>query len=153
MRVRIIVVSCTLALVACGDDGVAPASSSAPLSTTIAITTSTPAAASTSITSPATSTTSEDDRTEVEVVVAGGSIEVTVDGVPESGRARIAIGTEVRLTVVADVTSDVHLHGYDETADVSPGNPAIIDFTADIPGIFEVELHSGQTLLVELQVS
>lgn len=101
-----------------------------------------------------TTTTAVDDGvTEIEVVYAGGSSAVTVDGEPESGRVQVALGTDVRLTVSADITSDVHVHGYDETADVSPGSPAVIEFTADIPGIFEVEIHAGDTLLVELQVS
>jgi hypothetical protein len=35
---------------------------------------------------------------------------------------------------------------------VAPGRPAVIDFTADAPGVFEVELEQAHLRLVELQV-
>ncbi len=35
------------------------------------------------------------------------------------------------LVVTAEVTDHVHLHGYDLMADVAPGKPARIEFTAD----------------------
>jgi hypothetical protein len=43
-------------------------------------------------------------------------------------------------------------HGYDLSADVAPGRPAVIDFTADAPGVFEVELEQAHLRLFELQV-
>ncbi|MEX0826353.1 MAG: hypothetical protein WD184_06350 [Acidimicrobiia bacterium] len=140
-------------IVACSDDGGGTTSSVTAASTTTTLAPTTSTAASTSLTAATTTTLVDDGVTEVEVAYADGSAEVTVDGEPESGRVQVALGTEVRLTVSADVTSEVHVHGYDETADVSPGSPAVIEFTADIPGIFEVELHAGHTLLVELQIS
>jgi sirohydrochlorin ferrochelatase len=57
------------------------------------------------------------------------------------------------VLIEATVTGDkVHLHGYDLSADVAPGRPAVIDFTADAPGVFEVELEQAHLRLVELQV-
>jgi hypothetical protein len=35
---------------------------------------------------------------------------------------------------------------------VAPGKPAIIDFTANVPGVFEVELEESGLKLFELQV-
>jgi hypothetical protein len=87
------------------------------------------------------------------VVYAGGSAVVTVDGEPESGRVTVVLGTDVHLTVSADITSTIHVHGYDESAEVSPGSPAVIEFIADIPGIFEVEIHAANARLLEIQVS
>jgi heme/copper-type cytochrome/quinol oxidase subunit 2 len=45
------------------------------------------------------------------------------------------------------------VHGYDLKGDVAPGRPAIIEFTANVPGVFEVELEEAGLKLVELQVS
>ena len=46
----------------------------------------------------------------------------------------------------------MHLHGYDLMADVAPGAPATIRFTADVPGIFEVELEDRGLHIAELEV-
>jgi hypothetical protein len=55
--------------------------------------------------------------------------------------------------VHADVSDEVHVHGYDIHGDVSPESPSSITFTADAPGVFEVELESAGLLLFELKVS
>ena len=59
----------------------------------------------------------------------------------------------MRVVVRADVSDHVHLHGYDLLADVAPGNPARIDFVADVAGVFEVELEDAGTLLFNLEVA
>jgi hypothetical protein len=61
-------------------------------------------------------------------------------------------GRTVRLRVTADVSDEVHVHGYDRFAEVAPDRPAIIEFVADIEGIFEVELEGARQLIVELKV-
>ncbi|MBA2425880.1 MAG: hypothetical protein H0V60_02235 [Actinobacteria bacterium] len=43
-----------------------------------------------------------------------------------------------------------HVHGYDVTEDLKAGKRATIDLTADIPGVFEVELEQSHTPLFEL---
>jgi hypothetical protein len=83
------------------------------------------------------------------------TIEVTVvGGKPQGGvrREQVKAGETVVLRVTADVADEVHLHGYDKSADVAPGKPAQIRFTADIPGVFEVELEQRKQKLVELEV-
>jgi len=67
-------------------------------------------------------------------------------------REQVRRGDAVVLRVVADVADEVHLHGYDRSADVGPGKPAQISFTADIPGVFEVELEQRKQKLLELEV-
>ena len=62
-------------------------------------------------------------------------------------------GTQVVLIVHADVEDEVHLHGYDLSADVAPGQPARITFTADLVGEFEAELEQRAVPIVELVVS
>lgn len=82
----------------------------------------------------------------VQVRVAGGQVQTT------SQRVDVALGTTVRLEVVADVADDVHVHGYERHAPVRPGQPAVVSFSADIPGVFEVELEQAGLRLVELRV-
>lgn len=73
-------------------------------------------------------------------------------GTDDFGRVDVSRGRTVRLIVTADVSDEVHVHGYDRFADVAPGRPAIIEFVADIEGIFEVELEGARKLIVELKV-
>jgi hypothetical protein len=88
----------------------------------------------------------EADET-IEVTVAGGSVEGGAE------RHSVAAGSVVALSVTSDEADEVHLHGYDITEDVEAGGTATIVFTADIPGIFEVELEGSGTMLAELEVS
>jgi heme/copper-type cytochrome/quinol oxidase subunit 2 len=61
-------------------------------------------------------------------------------------------GTEIEIVVTADVSSEVHVHGYDYKADVSPESAAVIRFIADLPGIYEVELEGSHVEVMELEV-
>ena len=70
----------------------------------------------------------------------------------ESGTVEVKTGEQVRIEVTSDVAEELHLHGYDLTAPVSPGSPGIIEFNADIPGAFEVELEDAHKRLFELRV-
>jgi heme/copper-type cytochrome/quinol oxidase subunit 2 len=67
-------------------------------------------------------------------------------------RVKVPLGTQVRLEVTADRADEVHLHGYDRKVDIEPGTPAVLEVTADTPGVFEVELEEAGLKLVELQV-
>jgi hypothetical protein len=59
-------------------------------------------------------------------------------------------GGHVEVIVASDVDDEVHIHGYDIMLDVSLQEPAKVRFTADIPGIFEVELEQSTTFLFDL---
>ena len=50
-------------------------------------------------------------------------------------------GQQVRLAVTADEPGELHLHGYDLTAAVSPGAPATLDFAATTAGAFAINFH------------
>jgi len=121
-----------------GDDGDQEAAA-----TTVA-TTSTSTGASTG--SQATTTTAGFSGVLIEATVTGDEVETA------SRRVRIDRGQKVRIRVQADRAEEVHLHGYDLSADVAPGRPAVIDRTADAPGVFEVELEQAHLRLFELQV-
>lgn len=83
------------------------------------------------------------------------AIDIVFEDGSVAGETRITVplGEDVVVTVESDVVDHVHLHGYDIFADVAPGSPGTIEFTADIPGIFEVELEDSGVRLVELEVT
>jgi heme/copper-type cytochrome/quinol oxidase subunit 2 len=83
----------------------------------------------------------------VQVTVAGTGVRTA------ERRVKVPLDGKVRLEVTADRTDEVHLHGYDRKVDIEPGKPAVLEFTADVPGVFEVELEEAGLKLVELQVS
>jgi hypothetical protein len=80
------------------------------------------------------------------VRISGG--QVTGD----TGRVPVALGEQVTLTVTSDAADELHVHGYDRAAELAPGTPATVRFPADVPGVFEVELHETGTVLLSLQV-
>jgi heme/copper-type cytochrome/quinol oxidase subunit 2 len=86
---------------------------------------------------------------------AQGAIEIEIEAgrVQGPGRIEVSQGDQVRLVVRADVSDEVHVHGYDIFEDVAPGMEAVVSFRADIPGIFEVELESAGLLLTRLEVT
>jgi len=71
----------------------------------------------------------------------------------DTGRVQVAKGTSVSLVVTSDVADEVHLHGYDIEKELTPGTPVTLQFDATIAGVFEVELHHADTVLLRLQVS
>lgn len=78
---------------------------------------------------------------------AGGEVTGGTQRVP------VPLGERVTLVVTGDVVDEVHVHGYDSYLDVTPGVEAMIAFPADIPGVFEVEMHDSGLLLAQLEVS
>ena len=78
-----------------------------------------------------------------------------VEGKVKGGLPRFEVskGDLIEITVYSDQKDEVHLHVYDNMADVGPNYPAVITVEASIPGIFEAELHSAGFRIFELQVS
>ena len=76
-------------------------------------------------------------------------------GKPVGGLARVSVpqGEKVRLIVRSDLQDSLHLHGYDIEKRVAPGAPAIFQFTASIPGRFELESHEGGGQVGQLDVT
>jgi hypothetical protein len=93
-----------------------------------------------------TTTTVEENVVRAQIVVRGG----VVSG-PE--RVELELGQRLVLVVRADVSDEVHVHGYDLMQDVAPGEPARFSFRVDDPGRFDVELEQRQQPLTELVVS
>jgi nitrous oxide reductase len=98
---------------------------------------------------PSTTTTAGvdvDTGRNIKIVVSGGE--------PEGGvlTESLELGERVTLTITSDAADEVHVHGYDLVAPLTPEEPAAVTFVADKPGIWEVELHDAGNVLLELQV-
>lgn len=87
---------------------------------------------------------------------AGRTIAVSYAGGRVTGvhqRVEVPLGEAVVVRVTSDVTEEVHVHGYDRKGDVPAGGTVDIAFTADIPGVFEVELEELGKTLFQLRVA
>ena len=91
-------------------------------------------------------TTAVPKGTELVVTIRGGE---PVDGIV---RAEAKKGDPVVVIVRSDVADEVHVHGYDLMADVAPGEPVRIEFTADLTGRFEIELEDRGKQIAQLTV-
>lgn len=91
-------------------------------------------------------TTAGPEATQLVVTIRGGE---PVDGIV---RAEAQKGDPVVVIVRSDVADEVHVHGYDLMADVAPGKPVRIEFTADLTGRFEIELEGRGKQIAQLTV-
>lgn len=76
------------------------------------------------------------------------------DGRLGEGPAVVAVveGTPITLRFVTNQKDEAHLHGYDLSAELKPGQRSEISFVARISGRFEIELHKSHTKLAVLEV-
>ncbi len=93
-----------------------------------------------------TTTTAAPEGTQLVVTIRGGE---PVDGIV---RAEAKQGDPVVVIVRSDVADEVHVHGYDLMADVAPGKPVRIEFTANLTGRFEIELENRGEQIAQLTV-
>jgi hypothetical protein len=108
---------------------------------------SSPTASTPSPTSPSEtdSPSPEPERTVIEITYRNGAVQGPTT-------FTVTQGDRVRILVRADVSDEVHFHGYDLTADVTPDEPARIDFVANAAGVYEVELEDLGEPLIELEI-
>lgn len=107
-------------------------------------------------TTPDPVTTETMSTTADETTAGTERFEVTIrNGQPAGGpgRWRVDRGSSVVITISSDVADEVHLHDYDVSVDVEPGEPADLELTADQPGVYEVELEDSNIVLGNLVVS
>jgi hypothetical protein len=118
-------------------------------------------------TSGATTTTAATDTTAAPTLPSGVEALVDIDVQGDSvsvnslvsgnnptleRNVQVGIGTPVRIQVTADRSEEAHVHGYDLKADLEPGVPGVIDFVADTPGLYLIELEGSHLLLAQLEV-
>lgn len=54
---------------------------------------------------------------------------------------RVSRGDNVSIQFTSDEPGEIHLHGYDLTAEVSPGNQGELNFVAETAGAFAINFH------------
>ena len=138
-----------------------PETSPAPPTTSPTATTTVPPTATTTV--PPTATTTEPPTTittvppttttteppaDVVIVVA------LVDGrIEAESRYEASLGDTVEVRVTSDVVEEVHLHGYDLLFDLEAGAEVRVVFEANLPGVWEAELHPSHRQFFQLKVS
>ena len=147
----LILVALAAALAGCGgssDDESTTSTAATTTATTEAATTAEAVATSTeAATTTIAATTTRPDVVTIRIQV--------VDAKPAGGILRPTVQKDARvvLVVTSDTADEVHLHGYDLSADVEAGGTVRIPFVADTPGRFEVELEDLGVELAEITVS
>ena len=127
----------SIALVACGDEQAADDPAAEESTTT---------SAARDVAASTTTTVGEPEMATIAVSFAGGAVTAG------AGTHTVSLDEPVRIEVSGDREEEVHVHTYDLVEEVTPEQPAVIEFTADIPGVHEVELEGSHLLLFELQV-
>lgn len=145
MRVSLVSIALAIAVASCGPDetsvSTTTSADTSPTSTS-AVSTTVSEPTSTSTTASATATTTP----AIDVEFVDG--EVIGPDVFE-----VELGETVDIWIRSDVDDEIHVHGYDLTYDLRAGELLHVRFVADVPGIFEVEVHTGHTVLFEVEVS
>jgi hypothetical protein len=84
----------------------------------------------------------------ISITVRGGQV------TGETGRVTVPLGTPVTVSVTSDVAEEIHVHGYDRKGKIpAAGSTGSVSFTANTPGVFEVELEGSKLQLVQLEVN
>ena len=96
--------------------------------------------------SPGEEPSPEPDALVIEATVRGGQVQTADE------RVDVAVGATVRLVIVADIDDELHVHGYELKRPITAGETLVLEFVADIPGVFEVELEEAGLELFELRV-
>ena len=132
-----------LLVVACVG-GAEVTTTSATTSTSTTTTAPSTTSASTTTTTASTTTTSQD----VPLI----KVE---DGVKTEGldTLSVRVGETVRFEVEANVSDEIHVHGFDLHFETVPGQEVLVEFVAEATGIFEIELEAAGLHLLDLEVT
>ncbi|GAB2676098.1 hypothetical protein [Thalassiella azotivora] len=95
---------------------------------------------------PAAPSASEPAQRAVTVTVTGRTV------TPAPSQVDLAVGETLVVEVVADTDTEIHAHGFEVQADVPAGVPTRVELTGTAPGVYEVELHHPDLLLMQVAV-
>jgi hypothetical protein len=98
-------------------------------------------------TSAGTPTPAEPAGPALDITIAGGTV------TPTNARLDAAVGQPITLNVTSDAADELHVHAVPEaTFDIEPRAGQAFEFTVDVPGRVEVELHELHRTVVTIQV-
>ena len=88
-----------------------------------------------------------DSRTVIDVTIAGGTV------TPTNAQAQAVAGRPILLAVSSDVVDELHVHSVPEhTFDVDARPDQQFEFTVEVPGRVDVELHDLHRTVVTIEV-
>lgn len=106
--------------------------------------------------SPSTSTVSPSagaeqpsptDRLTIDISIEGGNV------TPTNARLQGKVGEPIVLRVNSDAADELHVHSVPEhTFKVEPKSGQMFQFTVDVPGNVEIELHDLNRVIAGVQV-
>jgi sporulation-control protein spo0M len=87
------------------------------------------------------------DRLDIDVTVKGGEVDPTNDQLEAKVKEPIVI------RVNSDVADELHVHSTpDHTFKIEPGKAMQFQFSVDVPGKVDIELHQLQKTVATIQV-
>ncbi|MET0900606.1 MAG: hypothetical protein ABWY45_22050 [Mycobacterium sp.] len=105
---------------------------------------------------PADSFTSAAASASTTTVASGPDLDVTIAGgqvTPVNAQLEAKVGQPITLRVTSDIAEELHVHAVPEHSfEVRPGAGETFEFTVDVPGRVEVELHALHRTVVTIQV-
>jgi plastocyanin len=114
--------------------------------------TGTPSPSSAAPSSPAAASSSDAPAATAD---AARTVEITVTGEqvsPPPAQVDLGVGETLRLVITSDHATGLHAHGFEVEADVPAGKPTTVELTGHAPGVYEVELHDPDLLLLQVAV-
>jgi hypothetical protein len=91
-------------------------------------------------------TTEDRFDVDVHVMVEDG------DRIGGEGRVEAKKGDQVRIEIAVDAPQEFHLHGYELSKNATPDKPAVFQFQAKLEGVFELESHLSEAVIVNVVV-
>lgn len=87
---------------------------------------------------------------------AGPTLDITIAGgtvTPTNAELDAAVGQPITLNVTSDAADELHVHAVPEASfEVEPTAGQSFEFTVEVPGRVEVELHELHRTVVTIQV-
>lgn len=106
-----------------------------------------PSATTSSAGAPASATAPRDSGTVIGVTIAAGAV------TPTNAEAQTRAGQPITLEVSSDAPDSIHVHSVPaHVFEVQPGPDQRFEFTVDVPGKVDVELHEVNRTIVTITV-
>ncbi|MGE2716116.1 hypothetical protein ACQI4L_18855 [Mycolicibacterium litorale] len=106
--------------------------------------------------SPTASTISPSDMTDQQRPTDRLTIDISIEGgnvTPTNARLQGKVGEPIVLRVNSDAADELHVHSVPEhTFRVDPKAGQMFQFTVDVPGNVEIELHELHRVIASVQV-
>jgi predicted small secreted protein len=88
--------------------------------------------------------------------LATKTIDITVEGsdvTPNGDRVEVQVGQPIELVVKADAAGEIHVHSEPEHEfEYDQGTTTLKAFTIDKPGLVDIESHTLEKTIVQLEV-